>query len=177
MSVRTIVPGAKMKYQTMVVLWWACLVVGSIATQAGQKRMEPIRVFVFTAANDSGFVDADLKRRNDSVNDLKKVLSKNSFVQMVSEKNIADVTLEIMGRGGEQTGSATTTQDIYGQWHTNPDSVATVRVALRAGAYSTIFEGRNDGRITNVWRTAANNAAKGIENWIRTNHDSLLSKR
>jgi hypothetical protein len=139
--------------------------------------LQPIRVYIFTAGNKDGFVDADTKRRTDSVEDLKKDLEKNSIVQLVSEKDGADLVLEVLGRGAQETGSATSTKDMYGQWHTNNDTVAIVRVGLIAGSYSTVIEGRNDGRITNVWRTAANNAAKHIENWIKANYGNLISRR
>ena len=146
--------------------------------KANQKgKLEPIKVFIFTATNKDGFVDADVKRRADSVEDLKKALEKNSLIQLVSERDAADVVLEVLGRGAQETGSATSTRDIYGQWHTNNDTVATVRVALTAGSYSTVLEGWNNGSLTYVWRTAANNAAKHIENWIKANYGNIVSRR
>jgi hypothetical protein len=77
------------------------------ATLAGQKQMEPIKVFVFSAADPEGFVDANSQQRHDSVEDLRKDLSKNSFIQIVSVQGTADVTLEVLGRGHEETGSTT----------------------------------------------------------------------
>jgi hypothetical protein len=41
-----------------------------------KKSVDPIKVYIFTEANDGGFVDQDLKRRTDSVEDLKKALDK-----------------------------------------------------------------------------------------------------
>lgn len=96
----------------------------------------------------------------------------------------ADVALEVLGRGHEETGSTTSTLDYYGQWHTYPDTVRVVRVGLKAGGYTTLFEGTSSfaqrglvGVSQGLWRVAASGAAKGIENWIRANHNTLLSKR
>jgi hypothetical protein len=173
----------QMKYQRLV-LRLVCLVVIATAAFAGQKKqVEPIRVLVFTAQDASGFVDEDSRQRTDSVEDLKKDLSKDSTIQLVSAQDSSDVALEVLGRGYEETGSATTTQD-YGEWHTYPDTVRVVRVGLRAGGYSTLFEGTSSfgqrgliGVASGLWKMAANNAAKSIEDWIRANHDTLLSIR
>jgi hypothetical protein len=172
-----------MKCQRLV-LRLVCLIAIAAAAFAGQKKqVEPIRVFVFTAQDASGFVDADSKQRTDSVEDLKKDLSRDSTIQLVSAQDSADVTLEVLGRGYEETGSATTTQD-YGEWHTYPDTVRVVRVGLRAGGYSTLFEGTSSfaqrgliGVASGLWKMAANNAAKSIEDWMKANHDTLLSIR
>ena len=142
-----------------------------------KKAAEPVKVFVFTAANAGGFVDPGQKQRSDSVEDLKKALEKKDFIQFVNQKEGADMTLEVLGRGGEETGSVTTSRGPFGTWNSSRDTVATVRVGLTAGTYTALVEGYNDGRLTNVWRTAANNAAKKIENWIKDNHDRLIAQR
>jgi hypothetical protein len=176
-------PGAKagegVKFNRALLLSLAIAATVSAASPAfaGKKTAEPIKVFIFTAANEGGFVDPGQKQRIDSVEDLKKALEKKDLVQIVGQREGADITLEVLGRGGEETGSATTSRGPYGTWNTSKDTVATVRVGLRAGTYSTLVEGHNDGRITNVWRTAANNAAKRIENWIKDNHDNLIARR
>ncbi len=55
---------------------------------------------------------------------------------------------------------------------------------LRAGTYTRLFEGTSSfaqrgliGVAQGPWKVAAGNAAKAIENWIKANHDSLLSRR
>jgi hypothetical protein len=148
------------------------------------QKMDPIRVFVFTAADPGGFVDSNLKQRSDSVEDLKKDLSKNSVIQIVSQQAGADVTLEVLGRGDRETGGTSTFYGYDGQWHTYADTVRVVRVGLRAGTYTRLFEGTSSfaqrglvGVSQGLWRVAASGAAKGIENWIRANHDNLISRR
>jgi hypothetical protein len=94
-----------MKLWTQVVILLAMgLFTGSLAAQKNQK--EPIRVFIFTAANVEGFADADQKQRSDSVEDLRKVLGKNALVQLVSQQGAADIALEVLGRGREENGFA-----------------------------------------------------------------------
>lgn len=168
-----------MKFNRLLLLGLAVAAMVSIASPAfaEKKTAEPIRVFIFTAANEGGFVDAGQKQRTDSIEDLKEALEKKDVVQIVGQSEGADITLEVLGRGGEETGSATTARGSYGTWNTSKDTVATVRVGLTAGTYSTLIEGHNDGRITNVWHTAANNAAKKIEKWIKDNHDNLIARR
>jgi hypothetical protein len=169
----------EMKINRALILGLAIAVMASAASPvyAQKKSADPIKVFIFTAPNEGGFADPDQKQRTDSVEDLKKALDKKDVIQIVAQKEGADVTLEVLGRGGEETGSATTSRGPYGTWNTSKDTVATVRVGLTAGTYATLVEGHNDGRITNVWRTAANNAAKKIENWIKDNHDRLIAQR
>ena len=52
-----------------------------------------------------------------------------------------------------------------------------VRTKLTVGEYSTEIVGKNDGRITNVWRTAANNAANQIDKWINANRDRVRQSK
>jgi hypothetical protein len=150
------------------------------AVFAQKKSAEPIKVFTFTAANEGGFVDADQKQRTDSVGDLKKALQrKKDLIQLVSEKESADVTLEVLGRGYVGTGSSTTTttKGYYGVWNstTEEDSLPTVHVGLKAGEYVTIVNGRVDSEMQLApWRGAAVDAAFKIENQIKDNHDRLM---
>jgi hypothetical protein len=166
---------------SLVGLVMAMVLSASFLIAAQKKSEEPIKVYVFTATNPGGFVDPDQKQRTDSVEDLKRALGKKDLVQVVDQKDSPDVTLEVLGRGDEETGtsSTTTSRGYYGIWGstTSKDTVAAVHVRLKAGNYSTLIEGRNDGRITNVWWTAANNAAKQIQRWIKENHDRLIALR
>jgi hypothetical protein len=151
---------------------------------AQKKSAEPVKVFVFTAANEGGFVDADQKQRRDSVGDLKKALDrKKDLIQIVTEKEAADVTLEVLGRGYIGTGNSTTTttKGYYGVWNstTSEDSVPTVHVGLKAGDYVTIIHGGGpDNQIQLApWRGAAVDAAFKIEKWVKDNHDRLIAQR
>ena len=128
-----------MKFNRLLLLGLAVAAMVSVASPAfaEKKTAEPIKVFIFTAANEGGFVDAGQKQRTDSIEDLKKALDKKDMVQIVAQSEGADITLEVLGRGGEETGSATTARGSYGTWNTSKDTVATVRVGLTAGTYST----------------------------------------
>jgi hypothetical protein len=156
----------------------AATVSGALSGFAQNKSSEPIKVFIFTGANDGGFVDPDQRQRSDSVEDVKKALDKKNLIEIVGQREGADLTLEVLGRGGEETGTVTTRPGPFGTWNSSNDTVATVRVGLTAGTYTSLIEGYGGkGQIFSVWHTAANNAAKKIESWIKANHDNLIARR
>jgi hypothetical protein len=142
-----------------------------------KEQWAAIRVFVFAGSNPSGFVDPGHKDLTDSIADLKKALAQKKVITVVDEGEGADVMVEVTGRGYRESGGTTTYKTPLGQYATSKDMVATVRVTISAGDYSTTIDGLNDGRITNVWRTAANSAARQIEAWVRDNRDKLLARR
>lgn len=159
--------------------------VAAIASGAfgGNKNPDPIRVYVFTAQNQDGFTDDELKQRNDSVEDLKNQLDRDSLIQIVSDSKTADVTLEVLARGNAPTGT-TTTYANFGEWDTYPNTMHVVGVGLRAGTYAKVCVGTSSmaqnglvGMAKGPWREAANNAAKVIEKWIKENREQLISKR
>jgi hypothetical protein len=100
---------------------------------------------------------------------------------LVDDRESAELLVEVLRRGLEDTGktSTRTTADILGGFNstTTKDTEALVRTRLSIGEYSTEIVGKNDGRITNVWRTAANNAANQIDKWIQTNRDRVRQYR
>jgi hypothetical protein len=86
------------------------MAVSMIPSMAAQKKsIEPVKVFVFTAENEGGFTDKSQKDRADAVEDLKKALDKTDLVQVVPQKQGADITLEVLSRGREDRGTTTTT--------------------------------------------------------------------
>jgi hypothetical protein len=98
-------------------------------------------------------------------------------MELVDKAELADVTLEVLGRGDEATGTATTNR-VYGGWSTTPDTAAVVRVGLRAGNYTALITGFSPpNSIILPWRGAAQSAAIQIVKWIKANHDTLIAKR
>ena len=166
--------------------WWVIQAVILLATMsllsrslAAQKnRSEPIKLFIFTAANVGGFADTDQKQRSDSVEDLRKLLGKNALVQLVFQQSAADITLEVLGRGREENGSSTSRPGYGGTVFTSNDTQPVVRVAIHAGSYSTEIDGyAASNQLFRVWTIAANNAAHDVEKWIKANYQNLMNRR
>ena len=133
------------------------LVVTVSSAFAQKKSVNPIKVFV--GANTNGFSD----ERSDSARDLAKDLYKNSMIIPATSVSDADVTVEVTDRQ-RVDGSSQTTASIY--------------TRLTAGHYSTNIEGVYNGLpFTKVWSLAAGDAARKIENWIRSNYNNLLARR
>ena len=144
----------------------------SVASQA-QKS---IKVFVTTAAADAGgFVDPDAKQRIDSVKDVKGMLARK--LTLVDSADLADITVTVLGRGGEATGSATSSADNLGRVHTNPDVGTVVHVLLRAGDFTEEISGHSPPTALRPWRMAGWDAAFQIEKWTKANEAKLLSMR
>ena len=152
---------------------------GATRYNSGQKaEMEP-RIAAMTAANDTGFVNPNEnqgdKQKSDSVGDLKKHLGND--VQLVDSATAADVVIEVRGRGGESTGDATTTHDVFGA-HTRADYSAAVHVQLRAGDYKMDIAGYAPPEARfGVWSYAAGRVANQVKQWIAANHDKLIALR
>lgn len=172
-------------------LGWGCytrysvvltgLLLTAAAPVTGQSpKVQPLSVYVFTAETEGGFVDADSKQRADSVRDLREALRKKKTVIVVESSDDADLLVEVLRRGLDETGktSTKTSAGLGGLYSTTTkDTEAMVRTKLTVGEYSTEIVGKNDGRITNVWRTAANNAANQIDKWINANRDRVRQSK
>jgi hypothetical protein len=154
----------------------AAMICLSLSPLSAQKKEQQtaIRVFVFVASNSNGFSDPGQKDRNDSLEDLKKDLGKKLIV--TDRREDADVTVELVGRGYQNPQTVGKTARAFGD-ATGKNRVATVSVTIAAGDYSATIDGQNDGRLTNVWRTAAGDTAKKIEAWVQDNREKLLSRR
>jgi hypothetical protein len=152
------------------------LAVPVLFSTAASQAQKSIRVFVTTAAPDvGGFVDPDAKQRTDSVKDLKGWLARK--LSVVDAADSADVIVTVVGRGGEATGSATSTADNLGRVHTNPDVGATVHVVLKAGDFNEEIAGHCPPASLRPWGLAASDAAAQIEKWTKANEAKLLSMR
>ena len=154
---------------------------GARPALAQTKNDSLVRVYVFAVSAPGGEA-AVAAGRADSVKDLQAALRKSSSLSVVDDRAQADVAVEVVGRDDEETGetvSVTTSSPVSGAQHvdtTKPkDSV--VRVKVTAGSDTLNMQGSGGGALTTRWRTAANNAAKAIERWIKTNHAKLLAAR
>jgi hypothetical protein len=178
-----------------IILLAAILAVGPTAL-VGQKyhgQAEPIKVFVFAAdavKDPAESVFDDAKKRDkrlpaDAVVDIKKTLAKNkkSFLQVVSERDDADVVVEVLFVGDVGSGSMVTRRDPSGDLRTYEDTIAACRINLTVGTYLQEFEGRD---VPNPWngmsayrpyRGAAEDAARHIQHWIRYKYGDLISER
>jgi hypothetical protein len=86
-----------------------CLGPSQSATQSKTENKEQeasIRVFVFAASNQTEFTDPGEKDRDDSVEDSKKALKKNKLT-VVTDRESADITVEVLGRGYQKPGTVT----------------------------------------------------------------------
>jgi hypothetical protein len=150
----------------MASLSWA----GAVNAQKQKKdQLTSIRVFVAAGSSSTGFVDPGHEELTDSIADLKKALAQKKVITLVDERGSADIIAQVVGRGFTGTGTELATQ--------GEPRFAIVRVTLSAGDYTTTIDGHNDGRLLGAWRTAANDAARQIEEWIRDNRDKLLARR
>jgi hypothetical protein len=159
-----------------LLLAWALACALSQPSQPAPPQAATIRVFVFTQGNAEGFSDPDLKRRQDSVNDLANSLRGKKDLSLVDNEKYADLTVEVMGRGWVETGSVTTTTTRGGRTsYTTQDKGMDLAARLSAGEYSTAIH--SDLPDTIVWRAHARNVANKIEKWIKENRVRLLERR
>lgn len=124
-----------------------------------------------------GFVDAELKRRQDSMFDLQAALS--SLGTEVS--TLSDLKLMVTSSAREKTG------ELHTQMRNRPEVLGggqraetaeveafVVRVELRFKDYKTEFVGADKTRIS--WRTAARDAAKQIRAWLLDNQARVCAE-
>jgi hypothetical protein len=144
-----------------------------------------VRVFVFTQAAESGFVDYESQRRTDSVKDLEKALAKKKSIILVANANVADVTVEVMGSGAEAMGSVTTTTEqtrLFGilpvdgtTSRTSRDitNVLRIKLSVRGTTYSKETWAAKSG--IGAWGGLANYFAGFVDKWIKDNGDQIAT--
>lgn len=140
-----------------------------------------VKVFVFTAPTPEGFIDQDSKQRSDSVKDVRVALTKKRGLIVVDEKEVADISVEVMGRGWKETGETTTSTialpPLAGgglSSRTSADKDMDLVVRLRAGSYETVLHSQNEAII---WRVHAGEIAKKVEKWVKDNNAMVLKLR
>jgi len=171
----------------MVLKATSLLIISSLAfptsVLAQKPEIQPVRVHVFTAPTEGGFVDVNSKQRTDSVKDLQRNISKKKTAIVVEDQSLADITLEIVGREHIPTGDTTSRGFTTLSWgirhhtETTANKLGTVHIALTVGSYSTPINGEcGETQLIGCWGTAAKDAAGKIEKWIKDNHTRIPRK-
>ena len=146
------------------------LLLGAFAS-TGLAQFKPVKVYVFTATDPGGFIDADSKQRSDSVKDIVKQLrNKDREVALVDHAADADLILEVMGRGWEDNGSTSVSRSQYGTTTATKDRGVTVYTRLAVGEYATGIKGYYyDELMIRPWTMAAASVANQVVRWIKDN--------
>lgn len=163
----------------------AALAAGLLAPTPGyaQKPASPLKVFCFTAPNESGFVDKASEGRADSLQDLKEsIAKKKDWLTLVEAAPLADVTVEVLERkvvpNGRTAATVKTHRDSKGKLvTTRTESRAinnyTLRAVMRAGRYQNEMTGMVSSESlatwSGQWRSAAGQIAGEIEKWAKAN--------
>jgi hypothetical protein len=99
----------------VAVLFFVCFA-GALASTPGyaRKSPSPLKVFCFTAPNESGFVDKSSEGRADSLKDLKEsIAKKKEWLALVEAASQADVTVEVLERKVVPNGRTAATVKTY----------------------------------------------------------------
>jgi hypothetical protein len=124
----------------------------------------PIRVYLFTASTEGGFVDDESKARTHAVSDLRKRLAESRWITLVEARGQSQVVLEVLGRKKEATGDYH--KSVWNKDRTNAVKVHVVRAKLTVGDYETELVGDTE---TAIKRKAAGELGERLENWIKKN--------
>ena len=137
----------------------AVVMLSVTALSLAAQEPRTVRVFVFAAADPSGFVDAEQKAREDSALDLRKALdSKRRAIEIVPTRDSADLVLEVLRR----------TKGVLDDKYR-----VEVRLTVPKTEYHKDFFGADDLG----WRYAANQVADQVDDWLKDNRDRLLARR
>jgi hypothetical protein len=146
----------------------------------GKPKPVPIPVCFIQPTPPEGFVDAELKQRQDSYKDVLNELTKmekDGEIVFVEAPEQAKIVLEILDRGSEDSGSRRVTRGaLTGQVGSSPDRNLVVHLQLTAGTYQTVFNGVSSGVgefAIPTWRGAAGNAVWRLKKWIKDNRAKL----
>ncbi len=152
-----------------------------VAPALAQERIKVHVIAPEPAAE--GFVDDTLKGQQDSFADLTERLQKTKSFEVVSDAGIADVTIEIRGRGWKETGETrteTTIASVFGvpniSSRTSADTTKEATVVLKAGTYEKEFSARRD-QMFGAWKAIAGRLAGDIDKWVKENRATLLARR
>ena len=154
------------------------IVVALFAYAADASAQDLIRVHVVPPTAEGGFVDDTLKGQQDSFADLTERLRKSKTLTVVDDPAVADVTLEIRGRGWKATsitGDVITEKDVV----LSPaarDLRKEVTIVLKAGTYEKALSAQNS-QVFGAWKAIAGRLASDVEKWVKDNRTQLLSRR
>ena len=160
---------------------FAFVTVCAVAMATRQVSAQVVLVHLRATQGDSGFVDADSKRRSDSLEDLRTELMKNKAITVWAMTAAeADIVTSVTSSRYELTGGVETRvrerPEILGGGvvaETDKKDRPTVRVLLQVGDYKKEFVGGADI----AWSSAARDVARQINTWVSDNHEQLMSRR
>lgn len=160
----------------------AVLLVG--LTLASTAAAAPLKVYVFTKDNAGGFVDDELKHRQESVADVKKSISDKKYsgvYELVESREAANVLLEVAWRGRLQTDKRTGTATMLSGTSTvvadsNTVTQDNLKLIITIGEYSKEFWGLEPDKkdwLGNVpqrlWRDLAKLGVENVAKWTEQN--------
>jgi len=136
------------------------------------------RVFVYTTTDPNGFVDDTSRGRTDAVKDIIEKLKNKKQIKVVDDKGKADLTLEVLSRDYESTGSATTLRNPVIGSTTTVNKRATIHVKLTSlnTPYTTEIVGGAPSTYLNAWSNASGDVASKVEKFVKENKDRLTEK-
>ncbi len=136
-----------------------------------------VKVYLAAEGDSQGFVDAELKRRQDSANDVARRLHGVEGIALTYRKGESDLEVLVVSSAMEATGTVSTEsrpaplrrgEDSVSRADTTP----TVRLRLKFGDYVKEFVGVNTGAVP-TWGNAAMDAARQVRTWVRDNQERI----
>jgi hypothetical protein len=136
---------------------------------------QPVSIYVGPNVR-NGFVDID-KGVQDSIEDLRQELRRNSSLRLVADEAAARLKLYVAGRSKANTGDSVVT----GQGSATAGGAASgvgvavaiegyrVETILRVGDYERQFTGESKSR----WKGCARSIAEDLAIWLKANQDHI----
>lgn len=147
--------------------------------QAGETR-QPVSVLV-RAGGESGF---SAPGAADSAKDLKNSLRGKKLVVLTDDPATAEIIVDVLGRfkdyRGETHTTATAVSDTTVMAKTTQKKSAVVAAKLVVGEYSLELVGEAGGVGKfgfGAWGDAANQIAKQVDDFIKSNYEQLAARR
>jgi hypothetical protein len=154
----------------MMVIVLALMLVGTI------HAAEPV-IPVYVVQPTGEFVDAALKDRQDSTQDvIKKLRRKEKTLVLVDSPDKAVVIIDILRRGVDETGDSTLSRNtLNGTVDAQAVKGYVVRARLTVGDYTTEVTGISIASelYPATWGSAAGMVATEIDKWIKANRAKL----
>jgi ABC-type sugar transport system substrate-binding protein len=95
-----------MKQITASVACLAFLLAAAASAQKEGDQARPVRIFIFTTDDPSGFIGAESKQRHDSVADVTKEFANQKLIVPVKQQADADSSLRSCPAHGRKQGAA-----------------------------------------------------------------------
>ena len=163
------------------------IAVSGTVLDAQNRPARKLRVYAYTGANASGFVDQKMKDRQDSLKDLREaIVKKKDWLELAESAEDADIVVEVVDRLVVATGQVDTRttsnvskdgKTVTSNTKSTPLTNYTLRTVMRVADYEAPINGEVSSEyIFGVWRAAAGNVASSIERWAKDNHARVTSR-